>query len=85
MEPTSRVLALYTGGTIGMRRNARGVFEPVAGWFAEQLELAKHFDLPALVHTPHRDKRRGTERSLALGREAQACFFDVRGSIRWIT
>ncbi|MEO6025646.1 MAG: TatD family hydrolase [Candidatus Binatia bacterium] len=39
-------------------------------WFAEQLELAKGFGLPALVHTPHRDKKRGTERSLALVREA---------------
>lgn len=39
-------------------------------WFAEQLELAKRFELPALVHTPHRDKKRGTERSLALVREA---------------
>jgi uncharacterized protein len=37
--------------------------------FAEQLELAKRTGLPALVHTPHRDKRRGTERSLALVRE----------------
>lgn len=39
-------------------------------YFAEQLALAKRFDLPALVHTPHRDKKRGTERSLALVREA---------------
>jgi predicted metal-dependent TIM-barrel fold hydrolase len=39
-------------------------------WFAEQLALARRFDLPALVHTPHRDKKRGTERSLALVREA---------------
>jgi predicted metal-dependent TIM-barrel fold hydrolase len=38
--------------------------------FAEQLELARKFDLPALVHTPHRDKKRGTERSLALVRES---------------
>jgi predicted metal-dependent TIM-barrel fold hydrolase len=38
--------------------------------FAEQLELAKQFELPALVHTPHRDKKRGTERSLALVRES---------------
>jgi uncharacterized protein len=37
--------------------------------FAEQLELAKQTGLPALVHTPHRDKKRGTERSLALVRE----------------
>ena len=38
-------------------------------YFAAQLELAKKFDLPVLVHTPHRDKKRGTERSLALVRE----------------
>ena len=37
--------------------------------FAEQLELARKHGLPALVHTPHRDKKRGTERSLALIRE----------------
>ena len=37
--------------------------------FAAQLELAKQRRLPALVHTPHRDKKRGTERSLALVRE----------------
>jgi len=33
--------------------------------FLRQLELAKELDLPALIHTPHRDKKRGTERSLA--------------------
>jgi uncharacterized protein len=38
-------------------------------YFAAQLELAIRFDLPALIHTPHRDKKRGTERSLALVRE----------------
>ncbi|MGH7265484.1 MAG: TatD family hydrolase [Candidatus Rokuibacteriota bacterium] len=38
-------------------------------YFAVQLELALRFDLPALVHTPHRDKKRGTERSLALIRD----------------
>jgi predicted metal-dependent TIM-barrel fold hydrolase len=38
-------------------------------FFAEQLELAKEHALPALVHTPHRDKLKGTERSLALVRE----------------
>jgi predicted metal-dependent TIM-barrel fold hydrolase len=38
--------------------------------FAAQLELAKQHRLPALVHTPHRDKKRGTERSLALVRES---------------
>jgi len=38
-------------------------------FFAEQLELAKEHQLPALIHTPHRDKKGGTERSLALVRE----------------
>lgn len=38
-------------------------------YFAAQIELAKKFDLPVLVHTPHRDKKRGTERTIALVRE----------------
>ncbi len=38
-------------------------------YFAIQLDLARKFDLPVLVHTPHRDKKKGTERSLALIRE----------------
>ncbi len=37
--------------------------------FAAQLELAREADLPVLIHTPHRDKKRGTERTLALLRE----------------
>lgn len=36
--------------------------------FARQIELAREFDLPILIHTPHRDKKRGTERSIALVR-----------------
>jgi predicted metal-dependent TIM-barrel fold hydrolase len=36
--------------------------------FARQMELAGEFDLPVLVHTPHRDKKQGTIRSLALVR-----------------
>jgi len=38
-------------------------------FFAEQLQLAKELNLPALVHTPHRDKKTGTERTLALVKE----------------
>jgi uncharacterized protein len=38
-------------------------------YFELQLDLARQFDLPVLVHTPHRDKKRGTERSLALIRD----------------
>jgi predicted metal-dependent TIM-barrel fold hydrolase len=38
-------------------------------YFAAQLELAKAAALPVLIHTPHRDKKRGVERTLALLRE----------------
>jgi predicted metal-dependent TIM-barrel fold hydrolase len=38
--------------------------------FAAQLALAIAHDLPALIHTPHRDKERGTERSLAVVAES---------------
>jgi predicted metal-dependent TIM-barrel fold hydrolase len=38
-------------------------------YFAAQLELAMSLDMPALIHTPHRDKKKGTERSLALVRD----------------
>lgn len=38
--------------------------------FASQLELAQRFDLPVLVHTPHRDKARGTTRTLDVVRES---------------
>lgn len=38
--------------------------------FATQLALAMEHGLPALVHTPHRDKERGTQRSLAVVAES---------------
>jgi hypothetical protein len=38
-------------------------------YFAEQLALAAKHDLPVLIHTPHRDKKRGTERTIALLKE----------------
>jgi predicted metal-dependent TIM-barrel fold hydrolase len=38
--------------------------------FAAQLALAIDHQLPALVHTPHRDKARGVERSLAVVAES---------------
>lgn len=37
--------------------------------FAEQLNIAKSYGMPALVHTPHRDKKRGTERTIDLVRD----------------
>jgi uncharacterized protein len=38
-------------------------------YFAAQLELAKELGLPALIHTPHRDKKQGTQRTLDLVKE----------------
>ncbi|MER6979202.1 TatD family hydrolase [Streptomyces carpinensis] len=38
--------------------------------FAAQLQLAVTHDLPALVHTPHRDKGAGVERTLAVVKES---------------
>ena len=37
--------------------------------FAQQMEMAMEFDLPVLIHTPHRDKKNGTVRTLELVRE----------------
>ena len=38
-------------------------------FFAAQMEMAMEFELPVLIHTPHRDKVKGTERTIALVRE----------------
>jgi predicted metal-dependent TIM-barrel fold hydrolase len=39
-------------------------------YFKAQIELAKDAGLPILIHTPHRDKKRGTERTLAIVKES---------------
>jgi predicted metal-dependent TIM-barrel fold hydrolase len=39
-------------------------------FMAAQLELARRHDLPVLVHTPHRDKKKGFERCIAIVRDA---------------
>ena len=41
-----------------------------AASFRRQVDLAAEFDLPILIHTPHRDKKRGTLRSIELVRAA---------------
>jgi hypothetical protein len=38
--------------------------------FQRQIELAVEAELPILIHTPHRDKKRGTERTIRLVRES---------------
>ncbi len=38
-------------------------------YYRLQLELAKETDLPVQIHTPHRDKKRGTRRSMDIALE----------------
>lgn len=38
--------------------------------FQKQIQLALDAELPVLIHTPHRDKKRGTERTIAVVRES---------------
>ncbi|TGM61449.1 TatD family hydrolase [Leptospira vanthielii] len=38
-------------------------------YYRLQLELAKKAKLPVQIHTPHRDKKRGTERSMSIALE----------------
>jgi predicted metal-dependent TIM-barrel fold hydrolase len=38
-------------------------------YFRRQLELAKELQLPVMIHTPHRDKKKGTLRSMDVVRE----------------
>lgn len=38
-------------------------------YYRAQLELAREGNLPVQVHTPHRDKKRGTEKSMAIALE----------------
>ncbi len=46
------------------------VTESEEKYFQAQIELAIEAELPVLIHTPHRDKKRGTERTLDLVKES---------------
>jgi lysophospholipase len=58
-EEQARVLIIYTGGTIGMKRTDRG-YAPVQGWFASALHGLSQFQDP--------DQPPGTTPLTALGR-----------------
>ena len=38
-------------------------------YYRQQLVLAKEYNLPVQVHTPHRDKKKGTDKSMAIALE----------------
>jgi hypothetical protein len=71
-EQVMELLPLYVGkegvvaiGEIGYDDQT----EAEDSFFRLQLELAKEVDLPVLIHTPHRDKRKGTIRSMEVSEE----------------
>jgi predicted metal-dependent TIM-barrel fold hydrolase len=45
-------------------------------YLRKQIDLAKELDLPIMIHTPHRDKRRGTVRTMDV--LAEHCFDPAR-------
>ncbi|WP_209332110.1 TatD family hydrolase [Lunatimonas salinarum] len=71
-EEVMELLPLYAGkegvvaiGEIGYDDQT----EAEDRFFRAQLELAKEMNLPVMIHTPHRDKRKGTLRSMAVCEE----------------
>lgn len=63
-------LFIYKDGVVGV--GEIGFDDQTAAeekYYRAQLELAKEAGLPVQVHTPHRDKKRGTQRSMAIAIE----------------
>lgn len=78
-DSKSRVLVLYTGGTIGMRRGAKG-YEPIAGYFADK--IASHPSLhdpsqPRFTTFPSRRGRRISYDVLAYERLLDSANLDL--------
>ena len=71
-EQVMELLPLYVGkegvvaiGEIGYDDQT----EAEDRFYRLQLELAKEVNLPVLIHTPHRDKKKGTTRSMEVSEE----------------
>ncbi|QRR03635.1 TatD family hydrolase [Dyadobacter sandarakinus] len=63
-------LYIYKEGVVGI--GEIGFDDQTAAeekYYRLQLELAKEARLPVQIHTPHRDKKKGTERSMAIAIE----------------
>jgi len=63
-------LYIYKEGVVGVGEIGFDDQTPAEEkYFRLQLELAKEAKLPVQIHTPHRDKKKGTERSMAIALE----------------
>ncbi|WP_149242504.1 TatD family hydrolase [Dyadobacter sp. 32] len=63
-------LYIYKEGVVGVGEIGFDDQTPAEEkYYRLQLELAKEAKLPVQIHTPHRDKKRGTERSMAIALE----------------
>lgn len=63
-------LYIYKEGVVGVGEIGFDDQTPAEEkYYRLQLELAKEAKLPVQIHTPHRDKKKGTERSMAIALE----------------
>ncbi|MFT4033633.1 MAG: TatD family hydrolase [Siphonobacter sp.] len=63
-------LFIYKEGVVGIGEIGFDDQTPAEEkYYRLQLELAKEANLPVQIHTPHRDKKQGTERSMAIALE----------------
>ncbi|BAZ31289.1 hypothetical protein NIES4074_37610 [Cylindrospermum sp. NIES-4074] len=66
-EQVMELLPLYAGkeGVVAIGEIGYDDMTPAEDkYFRRQLELAKEFDMLVMIHTPHRDKKAGTSRSM---------------------
>lgn len=71
-EQVMELLPLYVGKENVVAIGEIGYDDQTAAedkYFRLQLELAKTGNLPVMIHTPHRDKKKGTSRSMDLCEE----------------
>src|SRR5262249_23675418 len=71
-EAVLEVLLNFAVKESGVAIGALGYDEQTAledKYLCAQIDLAKEIDLPIMIHTPHRDKRRGTLRTMDVLRE----------------
>lgn len=66
-EKVMELLPLYVGkeGVVAVGEIGYDDQTPAEDkYFRQQLDLAKEVNMPVMIHTPHRDKKRGTSRSM---------------------